>query len=82
MTALYFDLDGTLVDSRACCVVSTQETFRKLFALELMAEDVIDKMGVPIEVTFREWSGGKIHDAIGMRWRGIFAPPIKAIHPL
>jgi phosphoglycolate phosphatase-like HAD superfamily hydrolase len=62
MTALYFDLDGTLVNSRDCCVISTQDTFRKLFALELSAEQVIDKMGIPIEVTFREWSDGKIHD--------------------
>jgi phosphoglycolate phosphatase-like HAD superfamily hydrolase len=62
MTALYFDLDGTLVNSQKCCVVSTQETFRKFFALELTAEQVIENMGVPIEVTFREWSDGKIHD--------------------
>lgn len=62
MTALYFDLDGTLVNSQECCVVSTQETFRKFFALNLTAQQITDRMGVPIEVTFREWSDGKIHD--------------------
>lgn len=81
MTALYFDLDGTLVNSRDCCVVSTQETFRKFFALELMAEDVIDKMGVPIEVTFREWSGGKIHDGNWDEVAGHFRAAYKSNSP-
>jgi len=62
MAAIYFDLDGTLIDSRQCCVLSMQDTFRNFFDIDLAAETVIDKMGIPIEVTFRDWAGGKIHD--------------------
>ncbi len=62
MHAFYFDLDGTLANSKQCCVISTQETFRTFFKVDLSEEQIVEKMGVPIEVTFREWSGGKIHE--------------------
>lgn len=63
MLALYFDLDGTLLNSSQCSIVTTQDTFRKFCNIELDPQKIIEKMGIPIEVTFRELSDGKIDDS-------------------
>ncbi len=60
--ALYFDLDGTLIDSGPCAVISAQDAFRKFFGMELQGGLIIERMGIPIEVIFRELSGGRIDD--------------------
>lgn len=59
---VYFDLDGTLLNSGECSVITAQDTFRKYVGVELEAEKIIEKMGIPIEVSFRELSNGKIND--------------------
>lgn len=62
MAAVYFDLDGTLIDSSQCSVLSAQETFMKFCNVDISSTAIIEKMGVPIEVSFRELSNGKIND--------------------
>lgn len=57
VTALYFDLDGTLIDSLPCCVVTTQEVFRTHGFTPPPDEDVRGKVGIPIEVAFPEFTG-------------------------
>lgn len=59
---VYFDLDGTLLNSGECSVITAQDTFRKYVGVELEAEKIIEKMGIPIEVSFCELSDGKIND--------------------
>ncbi len=58
--ALYFDLDGTLIDSGPCAVMSAQDTFRKFMGVELEASSIIERMGIRIEVIFRELSLGRV----------------------
>lgn len=62
MVAVYFDLDGTLLDSARCSVASTLSTFEKFHAPRPREQDIISRMGIPIEVSFREMSAGKIND--------------------
>jgi len=62
MIAIYFDLDGTLLNSARCSVVTTQQTFRKFFAEDIAEEKIIERMGIPIEISFRELSDNKIND--------------------
>ncbi len=53
---LIFDLDGTLIDSQSCIVKATQEAFA-LHGLPAPSEgQIVEKMGIPIEVSFPEWS--------------------------
>lgn len=59
---LYFDLDGTLIDSGQCSVVTAQDTFRKFLDMDIAAESIIERMGIPLEVFLRDLSGGKIND--------------------
>lgn len=59
---IYFDLDGTLLNSSQCSVVTAQDTFKKFVGFEPTAAKIIEKMGIPIEVSFRELSDGKIND--------------------
>jgi len=59
---VYFDLDGTLLNSTQCSVVSAQETFKRFLNIDIPAEKIIEKMGIPIEVSFRELSNGQIND--------------------
>lgn len=59
---LYFDLDGTLIDSGPCSVVTAQDTFRKFLGMEVSAETIIERMGIPLEVFLRDLSGGRVND--------------------
>lgn len=62
---LYFDLDGTILDSRTAAVLATQQTFEELFGVHIDDLDVIDKMGTPIEVSFGQFGGGiATHDRL------------------
>jgi phosphoglycolate phosphatase len=54
---ILFDLDGTLLDSSACAVRATQEAFAAADLPPPSAEDVIHKMGIPIEVSFVAFMG-------------------------
>lgn len=62
MTAIYFDLDGILLNSSQCSVVSAQDTFKRFCDMDIDPAKIIEKMGIPIEVSFRELSEGNIHD--------------------
>jgi HAD superfamily hydrolase (TIGR01549 family) len=62
MKIVYSDLDGTLLDSSQCSVLSTQKTFSKFCRSIPSPEKIIERMGIPIEVTFPEMSEGLIHD--------------------
>lgn len=59
---VYFDLDGTLLNSAQCSVITAQDTFKKFLDVDLPAEAIIERMGIPIEVSFRELSNGQIND--------------------
>lgn len=54
---LIFDLDGTLIDSQDCIVHSVQHAFRSAGLAEPTRDQIVQAMGIPIEVTFPEWSG-------------------------
>lgn len=62
MSALYFDLDGTLVNSAQCSVVTAQATFLKFCGMHLEDSKIIEKMGIPIEVSFPALSDNLIND--------------------
>ena len=76
MKVVYFDLDGTLIDSAQCSVISAQATFRKFCNLEVDAQKITEKMGVPIEVSFPELSRGAINaenwDEAATYFRGVY----------
>lgn len=54
---LFFDLDGTIVDSRRAITRATQDVFLTRFGVEIPSASIIDKMGVPIEISFRTLAG-------------------------
>lgn len=60
--ALYFDLDGTLIDSGPCAVISAQDAFHKFFGMEVPGSLILEKMGIPIEVIMRELSAGRVDE--------------------
>ncbi len=62
MAVIYFDLDGTLLNSARCSIVTAQQTFQKFCGFELEDHRIVEKMGIPIEVSFRELSDNKIND--------------------
>jgi phosphoglycolate phosphatase len=62
MLAIYFDLDGTLLDSSQCSVITAQDTFKKFCDMDIDPQRIIAKMGIPIEISFRELSDNKIND--------------------
>jgi phosphoglycolate phosphatase-like HAD superfamily hydrolase/GNAT superfamily N-acetyltransferase len=84
---LIFDLDGTLIDSKNCIVKATQEAFN-LQGLPAPSEDqIVEKMGIPIEVTFPEWSGWTDAQPIIDSYRSLYGEisktelkPFKGIH--
>ncbi|MEL6297332.1 MAG: HAD hydrolase-like protein [Pseudomonadota bacterium] len=58
---LYFDLDGTLIDSSLAAIKATQHTFQTLFGLQIDKSAIIDRMGIPIEVTFVDFGKGRVN---------------------
>lgn len=70
---LIFDLDGTLIDSRACITKATQEAF-KFRGFEVPSENhIVASMGIPIEVTFAQWSGQEDVSELLVRYRSLYA---------
>lgn len=59
MTALFFDLDGTLVDSSPGIHNSFVQTFERLELPVPDAETIRSFMGPPLEVTFQETVGAE-----------------------
>ena len=70
---LIFDLDGTLVDSKDCIVHSVQHAFTSHCLAVPSADQIVQAMGIPIEVTFPEWSGLADVDALMADYRSEFA---------
>jgi phosphoglycolate phosphatase len=54
---IIFDLDGTLIDSAKCIVISTREAFTLGGLVPPSEGQIIGAMGIPIERTFTQWSG-------------------------
>ena len=61
MNVIYSDLDGTLLNSRESSVLTTQDTFKHFKLPAPTREQIIEKMGVPIEKTFSEFAMGELH---------------------
>lgn len=56
ITAIIFDFDGTLGDSKECGIIATKKAFEQ-FQLEVPSEEQIEYyMGIPIEQSFKEMS--------------------------
>ncbi|MCE5195676.1 MAG: HAD-IA family hydrolase [Negativicutes bacterium] len=55
-TTLLFDLDGTLIDTRALVVASFQHTFRTVLGLEISAEEVLNDYGRPLTYSFGRYT--------------------------
>ncbi len=76
---LIFDLDGTLIDSKCCIVKATQEAFG-LHGLPAPSENqIVDKMGIPIEVTFPEWSGWTNAQLVMGSYRSLYGELSRAV---
>lgn len=61
MKVVYADLDGTLLNSQESSVLTTQETFKHFNLPVPTREQIIEKMGIPIEKTFPEFALGTLH---------------------
>lgn len=49
---IFFDFDGTLADSSDCVIKATQSAFTSINLNPPLSADIIDMMGIPIEVSF------------------------------
>lgn len=56
LTTILFDLDGTLIDTRAMVVASFQHTFRTVLHLEISAEEVLNDYGRPLTYSFGRYT--------------------------
>lgn len=61
MKVIFSDLDGTLLNSRKSAVLTTQDTFKHFDFPIPTREQIVDKMGIPIEKTFPEFACGALH---------------------
>ncbi len=69
---LIFDLDGTLIDSKSCIVKATQAAFGLHGLPSPSEEQIVEKMGIPIEVTFPAWSGWTDVQSIINSYRSLY----------
>src|SRR5665647_1721211 len=56
LTTLLFDLDGTLIDTRALVIASFQHTFRTVLNLDISAEEVLNDYGRPLTYSFGRYT--------------------------
>lgn len=49
---IFFDFDGTLADSSQCAVKATQKAFASMNLIPPSEANIIDRMGIPIEISF------------------------------
>ena len=75
MSAVIFDLDGTLIDSGGCGVRATQEAFREFGLPDVSRDEVLANMGIPIEVLFPRLVADACFnfEALYARFREIYA---------
>lgn len=79
MHAIFFDFDGTLVDSEQCSVLATQHAFKKCQLDIPSAEKIAYFMGIPIEKSFHAMSNRPLSEQQFQQLLDVFRSEYKQI---
>lgn len=60
--AVFFDYDGTLVDTNNLIIQSYKYTYKKNLGLDVKEEDIVKEFGIPLMVTLKKKSEHKLEE--------------------